>query len=116
MKGSIRRRGDRWRLRVDVGRDPASGRRIQHTETFRRKADAEDRLAELIGQVNKGMFTKPAKLSVAEYLRQWLRDYAEPNTRPRTFENYRSKLERHAIPAIGHHPLAGLRPDHLQAL
>ena len=116
MRGRIAKRGNSYRVVVDVGMDPKNGKRKQHTETHRLRKDAERRLAELIQQANNGAYVKPAKLTVAIYFRKWLEDYAQVNTRPRTFENYRSKMELHIIPTIGHLPLAGLRADHLQGL
>lgn len=116
MRGRITKRGDSWRIVVDAGTDPATGKRHQHSETHRTKREAERRLAEIVQQANQGLYVKPSRLTVSLFLRQWLSDYAKVNTRPRTFENYRSKIERHVIPAIGQHPLMGLRPEHVAAL
>ena len=60
MRGRIEHRGKSWRIVVDVGRDAATGRRIQHTQTFRVRKDAERRLAELIQQANTGGLWKAA--------------------------------------------------------
>ena len=115
MRGSIKRRGQGWRIIADTGRDPSTGRRKRHTATFRTKREAEAALTGIIEQANTGAYVAPAKLTVGDFLRRWQRDYVASNTRPRTAEEYAKKINTHIIPAIGAIPLAGLRPDHLQA-
>lgn len=52
MRGHLRRRGDAWELRAYAGRDPASGREIYRTRTYRGgKRDAEDALAKFVQEV-----------------------------------------------------------------
>jgi len=58
---------------------------------------------------------KSGKLTVGEFLRQWLRDYAAANVRPRTLERYESIIETHLIPAWGNVPLSQLQPAQIQA-
>ena len=84
MRGRIARRGNGYRLVLDAGKDPSTGKRRQHTETFRLKADAERRLAELLQSVNTGAYVKPVRLTMGEFLRQWLDSYADTHTSVRT--------------------------------
>lgn len=117
MRGCIvRRESGNWAIKLTLGKDPETGRyRQQWIGGFRTKKDAERKLTEVLGQVDSGAFVKPAKLTVAEYMRQWLRDYAEPNLRPRTFEGYKAIVERYVIPSpMGRLKLTDLRPTHLQ--
>ena len=116
MKGRVAKRGKSWIVVVDVGRDPNTGRRRQHFQTFRTKRDAEHRLGDLLKESQSGTYVKPTKQTTGEYLRQWLRDWAGAHTRARTAEGYAHKLERHVIPAIGAVELSALQPFHLQAL
>lgn len=113
MRGTIKKRGKSWRIVVDTGVNPVSGKRTQHTETRRTKHEAEDRLAELIGQVNTGGYVKPSRLTVADFMRRWLREYAATNVRPRTYEEYAKKVEAHIIPCLGAIALSDLQPSHL---
>src|SRR5688500_3874611 len=77
MKGSIQKRGDRtYRLRVDLGFD-ASGRRIQRSLTVRgSRKEAEKKLADILHEIHKGEYVGPSALTVAEYMRYWLENYA----------------------------------------
>ncbi len=115
MRGSIIKRGNSYRVKVSLGKDPATGKYISHYETVRgNKKDAERRLNELIHQCGNGTFIKPAKTTVADYLNQWLKDYAYPNLSPHTAEGYDSIVSRHLIPALGAIPLNQLRPEIIQ--
>ncbi len=57
----------------------------------------------------------PAKITVAEYIRVWLRDYAEHNVAASTLQRYRGIVESHIIPTLGSRRLADLRPIDIQA-
>ena len=117
MRGHIVKRSkDSWTVVLSLGRDPATGKRKQQWVSVKgTKKQAEQKLAELLHQVDTGGFVKPAKLTVAEFLRQWLQDYASTNVRPTTLDGYRNIIERHLVPALGYMPLSNLQPQHLQA-
>lgn len=116
MKGSIRSQSEQsWQITVDVGisRD---GKRKRHFETIKgRKSDAQKRLNELLVSLDKGVYAPTGRLTVAEHLRQWLDGYVKTNCSPRTLDGYRSIIDQHLIPAMGHIPLRQLQPSVIQA-
>ena len=116
MRGHVRKRSKgSWSIVLDLPRDPATGRRRQQWLSVKgTKKDAEKRLAELVHQLDTGGFVKPTRLTVGEFLHQWLRDYAWPNLAPRTAEGYEHIIRQHLIPGLGAIPLAQLTPQHLQ--
>ncbi len=79
------------------------------------KRDAERALAEALHQRDTGVDISPGKLTVADYLRRWLRDYAAQNVAASTLERYTGIVEHHLIPALGSLRLRDLRPAHIQA-
>lgn len=117
MQGYIRKRGKgSWEVTVSLGRDPSTGRRRRRFLIVRgTKRDAERVLAEALHQRDTGIDVSPGKLTVADYLRPWLRDYAGHNVAPSTLARYRSIVEQHLIPTIGSLKLSELRPAHIQA-
>jgi integrase len=117
MRGSIKQRSrGSWTIILDVGRDPATGKRQQKWETIRgTKREAEKRLAELQHQLNTGEYVKATKLTVADFLHQWLGSYVTSNCRQSTYERYTRAIEDHLIPDMGTIPLSDLKPGHLQA-
>ncbi len=120
MRGSIIKQKHQapgsWSIVLSLGLDPATGKRKQQWITVRgNKHDAEKRLAELLHEQANGTLIKPGKLTCAEYLDQWLRDY-RPKIAPNTAQTYEFFIERHIKPAIGQIPLTSLTPAHLQRL
>jgi integrase len=116
MKGSIRQRSKgSWEVCIDIGRDPATGKRLRHFESIQgTKKDAQRRLHELLHTLEQGAYVRPSRLTVAQFLEEWLRDYARPNTAPRTCERYEEIVRVHLIPALGSFPLLALQPHHIQ--
>jgi integrase len=117
MKGSIRQRSKgSWSIIIDLPRDPQTGKRHQQWHTVHgTKKDAERALRELLHSVEKGSYVKPTKVSLAEFLEEWLRGYVELNCSPRTKASYEMIVRRHLIPELGGILLSQLDPRHLQA-
>ncbi|GAI28115.1 unnamed protein product, partial [marine sediment metagenome] len=98
-----------------MGRDPETGKRKQQTLTVRgSKKDAERELRAVLTRIEGGAHVKPVKLTVAEYLEQWLQSYVDSNVGPRTGERYIEIIHAHLIPALGSIPLIALRSQHIQ--
>ena len=118
MRGHITKRGkDSYTIVINLGKDPATGRRKQHWESIKgSKKDAEKRLAELLHQKDTGTYTKPGKLTLGDYLEQWLKDYCQPNLAPHTAQSYEFFIRRHILSTIGQIALTQLKPEHLQRL
>ena len=115
MRGSIVRRGKTWSVVHDLDRG-ANGKRHQRwLSGYRTKREAERALAEAIHQAEQGDYVSPSRLTVADFLRRWVRDYAEPNLAPTTVQQYHFLSEKHFIPALGHVLLHQLKPEALQA-
>ncbi len=105
-----------YRVRVSWRADPSTSKRRQFSETVTGHKRAEKRLAELIDQIEKNTFVEAGRLTVGEYLDQWLRDYCWPNLTPRSAESYAYIVSHHIAPALGRMLLTQLRPEHLQHL
>jgi len=121
MRGSIRKRcKDSWNIIIDVGYqfDPDTGKqkRVQKWFTVQgTKRDAEKKLAELLHDVNHSQYVEPSKLTLGEWLTEWLETAIKPpNKRLRTYETYQSVIERHLKPALGHLRVQQLKPTDLK--
>jgi integrase len=116
MRGSITKRGKTsWRLQLYTGVGP-DGKLRRHTETIKgRKSDAQRRLTELLASLDKGVYTPPGKLTVADLLNQWLDGYVKTNCSQRTLDGYQSIATKHLIPALGQHQLKHLNQQHIQS-
>jgi len=102
-------RGKRYVVVVSLPVDPVTGVNPRKSVTVRgSSADAEQRLRDLLNQVDTGGIATPAKLTVGAYLERWLADYAVPNLAPRTTEGYQTIIKNHLVPSLGRYPLQKL--------
>ncbi len=117
MAGYIRRRGKgSWEITIDLGRDAVTGRRRRRFLAVKgKREDAERALTAVLRERDLGIDLDPGKITVADYLRRWLRDYAAPKVAPSTFQRYTSIVELHLAPILGTIRLRDLRPAHIQA-
>jgi integrase len=102
-----------WCFNVDAGRDPNGKRKRIFKGGFTREKDAEAELARLLQELNEGTFVHRDPRTLAEFMKQWLAEYAEKKVSPKTLERYRS-LAAHVTGEIGAIPLAKLTTLQLQ--
>ena len=117
MRGHIRQKSKgSWQITIDTGTGP-DGERRRHFETVHssRKSDAQKRLTELLASLDKGVYTPPGRLTVAEHLHNWLEGYVKTNCSQRTLDGYQSIIETRLIPALGHIQLKQLHPQTIQS-
>ena len=116
MRGHITKRSkDTYSIVLDLGRDPSTGKRRQQWVTVKgTKKEAERKLADLQHELNNGLFVKPSKLTVGDFLQRWLNDYVYTHVRAATAEGYRIIVDCHLIPNLGAVVLSELKPSHLQ--
>ena len=116
MRGHIvKRYKGSYTIVLNLGIDPQGKRKQQWLSVKGTKKEAEKKLSELLTQIDTGTFMKPGKVTLADYLEQWIKD-CSPNLSPRTAEGYQYIVRRHIIPSLGQIPLTQLKPDHLQRL
>lgn len=115
MRGHIRQKGNSWQIQVYTGTGP-DGEPRRHFETIHgKKGDAQKRLTELLSSLDRGVYTPPGRLTVAEHLHQWLEGYVKTNCSARTLDGYKAIIETHLIPALGQVQLKQLHPQAIQA-
>ncbi len=109
--GTIRHRPDGlWEARLSL---PNGKRKSVYGKTRR---DVQDKLKAAQRDLDAGLDVGAAKQTVGVFLTGWLTDVAEPSLRPSTLKSYQSYVRLHIIPAIGHHRLDKLTPQHVQAM
>jgi integrase len=89
-----------WCLGIDVGKGEDGKRKRIFKSGFRLEGDAEKELTRLMQEMNEGTLTKPDPRTLAEFLDQWLAEYATRKVAPKTLERYQD-LARHVTRAIG---------------
>ncbi|GMU79339.1 MAG: hypothetical protein AMXMBFR46_21310 [Acidimicrobiia bacterium] len=100
---------------MDVGRDPATGRRRQQTKGgFRTKKDAERALAETMRSLDEGTHVARDPQTLGEWIERWL-EAMGPKVRASTLRDYRNGLQR-VSDRLGSVQLQALRPLDLEEL
>jgi integrase len=117
MKGHTRRRGKGWAYVVDLGPDPATGKRRQEWKGgFASEKAADQALRERLGQVDRGEGVNRTTQTLAQYLLdEWLPS-SRSKVRPSTWASYEDALKGRVIPRIGAVKLTALTPRHVSEL
>jgi integrase len=98
---------------VDVGTDPVTGRRKQLTRTFGTLREAKAEYARITNRRYEGTFVEPDKITVSEWLDQWLSVKAE-DLEESTVYSYTMTLGR-VRGKLGHIRLQELTEEHVEA-
>lgn len=103
-----------WRVRVDMV-DPVTGKRRQPQRTYKTKREAEAGMAQWLVEIERGTAVNTSKMTVGEYLQDWLTTSARHRVRPTTFESYQKLVRSYILPVLGAVPLQKLTPTQVQA-
>ncbi len=114
MRGHIRKRGSKYSIVVDIGKNPATGKRQQKWFSgYRTKKEAQADLARIINELEQNTFILPSTDTLSEYLQYWI-EQRKPNLSPTTIYGYKSMMKNHIIPSLGQVELNQLKPLHIQ--
>ncbi len=106
-----------WVFVVDVGRDPATGKRRQlKRSAFRTQAEASAALAAVMADVDAGRYRDDGRRTVEAFLREWIEVKVRNGLRPTTERAYRQHIDAYLIPHLGHLRLRDLRPAHVSRM
>lgn len=108
---SIRKRGDKYLVTVELGRD-ATGRRRRHCSTHVTEAAAKRAEAIAKAKVATDDWVDETTMTVAAYLPRWL-ESRRRDLEWATHDTYRRRIEGHISERLGAHKLRDLRPMHL---
>jgi integrase len=106
----------RWHGYVSMGLKDGGARDRRHV-SGRRRAEVVMKVRDL--EKKREDCTLPATgrtMTTAAWLDHWLETIAVRRVRPSTLRNYRHLIVGHLKPAIGHHRLDRLQPEHLEVL
>ena len=77
------------------------------------KRDAQRRLRDLLGAVDRGIVADAGKMTAGQWLEQWLAE-CKHTVAPKTWQERDAYVRLHLVPALGAIPLAKLAPAHIQ--
>ena len=105
----------RWHASLSFGLKSGGKRDRRHVSGTSR-ADVAAKIRELQTKRDAGVIPLAgAAPTLAVWLRHWLDTIAVTRIRPGTLDDYRLTVETRIIPALGHHRLDKLQPEHVEA-
>lgn len=122
MSGYVRKRGERsWELQYYVPSDTeGKGKYKTKTLSWKRgekpisESKARAELRKILADIESRTYVDPKKMTVGEYLADWLKTYAAVHVQGTTFERYTGIVNAHLIPNLGHIRLQSLDPRHIR--
>lgn len=116
MSGGIRQlRTGVWEVRLEAGRDPLTGRRLQISRSVKgTKRDAQKVLNELAVEADKGRYVGTAT-TFDQLSEQWL-TLVGNDLSPTTLRTYQNLLSKRILPSIGNMPIKNIQASDLDLL
>ena len=115
--GSIRQRPDgRWEGRVTVGIDPGTGKPIRRSLYGDTQKEVRQKMTAILRELDKGTYQTPSKITVAEWLNEWLTTFCASKVKPLTYQSYAGIIKKHIVPALGALELQAVKGAHVQRL
>jgi integrase len=116
MRGSVVKRGSKWSVVVDLGRDTTTGRRRQKWHSgYGTRKEAERARTEILGRLDQGTYIEPASITFGEFLVNWIEGMRH-RVRPTTWSAYERGLRCHVVPHLGSEPLQRVTAAQLNQL
>ncbi|MBA2287553.1 MAG: site-specific integrase [Ktedonobacteraceae bacterium] len=78
--------------------------------------EANAALRKMLHELEQGTLATGPQQTLKVYLDNWLEQVHKHSVRESTYGNYRTVLDVHLIPALGHIPLQKLKPQQVQAM
>jgi integrase len=112
-QGSVyQRENGRWSWQVTLGFD-TKGKQKRRSGTASSKTEANKALAKVVADHSRGRLVLPDKITVGEWLEQWLKD-RKPSLADSTHSSYEWLIGKYITPWIGAYRLQALKPIDLQ--
>ena len=77
-----------YEAKVSLGFDPATGKPMRPSFSGKTRREVADKIAAALHEINTGVFIKPDKVTLGEWLQRWLHDYKKLEVRDTTYSNY----------------------------
>jgi integrase len=91
-----------------------NGKRIRKSFYAKTRREAAEKLNQAIHDQKMGLVVDPKRMSLADFMTQWLQESVKPTVRATTYENYSLLVRVHILPALGTTQLQKLSPLQIQ--
>lgn len=103
-----------WEAAVTTGHDSGTGQQIRKTFTGKTQKEVREKMQAAAVAVQDGDYFEPAKMTVAEWLDLWLKEYSV-DWKYKTKEKYETVCRVHLKPALGATKLSKLTTPQIQS-
>ncbi|NJJ41564.1 site-specific integrase [Paenibacillus apii] len=111
MKGHVYQRGKTYSYAFDLPSDPLTGKRNQVFKGgFKTEKEAWAACRKAMADAERGANLKATKMTLAQYLQEYLETHAKPNFKPTSYDTEKTIIEARIIPALGKVKLEALTP------
>ena len=113
-EGSIKLRKDgRWEAQYSVRRQP-DGKMVRRSLYAKTRQEVQEKLQMVLASINMDEYIEPSRITVGEWLNQWLRMYCLTLKKNSTCTGYEDEINLHINPFLGPIRLQELRPQQVQ--
>lgn len=115
MKGSIIKRGNKYSIIIDIGKDALGKRKRKWFSGFNSRKEAEKELPKILNKFYAGEIINNNRLTLGAFLQDWLENKNKKDKlSPTTYSGYKNIVYKHLIPTIGGLKLQDLKAFNLQ--
>ena len=113
MKGSVRKRGEIWYYRINLGVINNKRKEIERA-VGKSEKDAYKAMRQAMVELDQsGQYFEPSCKAFSDYLDEWIESY-ELNLKEYSIIKYKSIIEKHLKPSLGKYKLKSLSPALIQ--
>ncbi|MDA2636946.1 site-specific integrase [Bacillus cereus] len=115
MKGSFRKRGNTWSFTIDIGIDPATGKRQQKSKSgFRTKKEAQNAAATMITEIEKGIYFDDKQVTVLDVWEK-LKPLRKAELKITSYEKDMSLVRLYILPPFSYKKIKSIKPVMIQS-
>jgi hypothetical protein len=89
LRGHIRKRGNKWYIVVDLGKDTSGDRQQKWFSGYNTRTEAEADLPRILSELQKGFYVNTENMKLSDYLEYWHETYCKVNLAPSTLKRYK---------------------------
>lgn len=109
------RRGEKFSIVVDVGKDALGKRKQRWFSGFNSKKEAEKELPRILIKLQDGELLDNNNITLGVFVKDWIIEKKKrDNLSPTTVDGYENIIDNHIIPTIGNLRLQDIKPYNIQ--
>ncbi|WP_117168837.1 tyrosine-type recombinase/integrase [Paraliobacillus sediminis] len=114
MRGHIIKRGNKYAIVVDLGRDHQNKRKQKWFSGYQKKRDAERDLPGILAEIETGTYVEPPDMTIKEYMDIWLKK-KEKEVAYGTYFHYENYVRKYIVPGLGRWKIKQIKPMQVES-